>query len=153
MERFAQTQYQAWQWMFLAGKQDVTNGDDLFPNSSTIGAFDYPYQVANKGKYLVNEINYTFAQPFHKLENIKPYISHSRFFKDENGYKDSERLIAGVYFNYKAIGIQGEYIMSKMIQWLVVGLMALHKVAVMIGINYFIFQSDIILKFKSDLLP
>lgn len=110
---FAQTQYQAWQWMFLAGKQDVTNGDDLFPNSSTIGAFDYPYQVANKGKYLVNEINYTFAQPFHQLTNIKPYISHSRFFKDEKGYKDSERLIAGVYFNYKAIGIQGEYIMSK----------------------------------------
>ncbi|MBJ8431696.1 hypothetical protein I6M65_15110 [Acinetobacter pittii] len=110
---FAQTQYQAWQWMFLVGKQDVTNGDNLLPNSSTIGAFDYPYQVANKGKYLVNEINYTFAQPFHKLENIKPYISHSRFFKDENGYKDSERLIAGVYFNYKAIGIQGEYIMSK----------------------------------------
>ncbi|HCU39672.1 MAG TPA: hypothetical protein DF293_04720, partial [Acinetobacter nosocomialis] len=110
---FAQTQYQAWQWMFLAGKQDVTNGDDLFPNSSTIGAFDYPYQVANKGKYLVNEINYTFAQPFHQLTNIKPYISHSRFFKDEDGYKDSERLIAGVYFNYKAIGIQGEYIMSK----------------------------------------
>ena len=110
---FAQTQYQAWQWMFLAGKQDVTNGDNLLPNSSTIGAFDYPYQVANKGKYLVNEINYTFAQPFHKIENIKPYISHSRFFKDEEGYKDSERLIAGVYFNYKAIGIQGEYIMSK----------------------------------------
>lgn len=110
---FAQTQYQAWQWMFLAGKQDVTNGDDLFPNSSTIGAFDYPYQVANKGKYLVNEINYTFAQPFHQIENIKSYISHSRFFKDEDGYKDSERLIAGVYFNYKAIGIQGEYIMSK----------------------------------------
>ena len=110
---FAQTQYQAWQWMFLAGKQDVTNGDNLFPNSSTIGAFDYPYQVANKGKYLVNEINYTFAQLFHQLENIKPYLSHSRFFKDEAGYKDSERLIAGVYFNYKAIGIQGEYILSK----------------------------------------
>jgi len=28
--------------MFLAGKQDVTNGDNLLPNSSTIGAFDYP---------------------------------------------------------------------------------------------------------------
>jgi hypothetical protein len=27
---FAQTQYQAWQWMFLVGKQDVTNGDNLF---------------------------------------------------------------------------------------------------------------------------
>ncbi len=116
----------------------------IFPNSSTIGAFDYPYQVANKGKYLVNEINYTFAQPFHQLTNIKPYISHSRFFKDEEGYKDSERLIAGIYFNYKAIGIQGEYIMSKNDPMVGGGQMALHKVAVMIVINYFISQLDII---------
>lgn len=43
------------------------------------------------------------------LNLISPIVA----FKDEDGYKDSERLIAGVYFNYKAIGIQGEYIMSK----------------------------------------
>jgi hypothetical protein len=60
-----------------------------------------------------NEINYTLAQPFYQLENIKPYLSYSRFFKDQKGYQDSDRLIAGVYFNYKAVGIQGEYIWSR----------------------------------------
>lgn len=48
-----------------------------------------------------------------KLKILSPISLIAAFFKDEDGYKDSERLIAGVYFNYKAIGIQGEYIMSK----------------------------------------
>lgn len=110
---FTQTQYQAWQWLFQAGQQQIKNGDDRLPHSSTIGAFDFPYQVANKGKYLANEFNYSVAEPFHQLENIKPYLSYSRFFKDEADYLDSERLIAGVYFNYKAVGVQGEYIWSR----------------------------------------
>ena len=110
---FSTTNYQAWQWLFLAGEQDIKNADNLLPKSSTIGAFDYPYQVANKGKYMANEINYTFAKPFHQLENIKPYVSYSRFYKDESGYQDSDRLIAGLYFNYKKVGIQGEYIWSR----------------------------------------
>lgn len=110
---FSTTNYQAWQWLFLFGEQNIKNGDDLLPNTSTIGAFDYPYQVANKGKYMANEINYTFAKPFHQLENIKPYVSYSRFYKDESGYQDSDRLIAGLYFNYKKVGIQGEYILSR----------------------------------------
>ncbi len=104
---FSTTNYQAWQWLFLFGEQNIKNGDDLLPNTSTIGAFDYPYQVANKGQYMANEINYTFAKPFHQLENIKPYVSYSRFYKDESGYQDSDRLIAGLYFNYKKVGIQG----------------------------------------------
>lgn len=110
---FAQTQYGQWQWMTLYGEQKIKNQDDLFPESSTLGAFDTNYQLANKGRYLVNEINYTFTQPFYRLENIKPYLSHSRFFKDEKGAYDSERLIGGVAFNYKAIGIQAEYLMSR----------------------------------------
>ncbi|MFW1910602.1 hypothetical protein [Acinetobacter ursingii] len=110
---FSTINYQAWQWLFLFGEQNIKNGDDLLPNTSTIGAFDYPYQVANKGQYMANEINYTFAKPFHQLENIKPYVSYSRFYKDESGYQDSDRLIAGLYFNYKKVGIQGEYILSR----------------------------------------
>ena len=110
---FSTTNYQAWQWLFLFGEQNIKNGDDLLPNTSTIGAFDYPYQVANKGQYMANEINYTFAKPFHQLENIKPYVSYSRFYKDESGYQDYDRLIAGLYFNYKKLGIKGEYILSR----------------------------------------
>lgn len=110
---FAFSELNAWQWLFVVGAQDIKNGDDLHPNYSTIGAFDFPYQVANKAKFMVNELSYAVEKPIFKLENIKPYISYSQFLKDESGYKDSERLIAGVYFNYKAIGIQGEYIWSK----------------------------------------
>ena len=58
-------------------------------------------------------MSYAVKQPLYKLENIKPYISYSQFFKDEARYKDSERINAGMYFNYKDIGIQGEYIWSK----------------------------------------
>jgi hemolysin activation/secretion protein len=68
--------------------------------------------VANKGKYMANEINYTFAKPFHQLENIKPYVSYSRFYKDESGYQDSDRLIAGLYFNYKKWAYRRIYLES-----------------------------------------
>ena len=67
--------------MFLAGKQDVTNGDNLLPNSSTIGAFDYPYQVANKGKYLVNEINYTLLSHSTNLKILSPISLIAAFSK------------------------------------------------------------------------
>ncbi|WP_288384873.1 porin [uncultured Acinetobacter sp.] len=110
---FTQTQYNAWQWMLLAGSQSIQNRDTEFPDFSTLGAFDFPYQVANKTDYVVNEINYSVAKPFYEVKNIKPYFSYSRLFKDQAGYEDSERIIAGVAFNYKKIGIQGEYIWSK----------------------------------------
>ncbi|OTG63457.1 porin [Acinetobacter silvestris] len=110
---FALTELNAWQWLFVAGAQDIKNADDLHPQYSTIGAFDFPYQVANKAKFVVNELSYAVDEPLFKLENIKPYISYSQFLKDESGFNDSERLMAGVYFNYKSIGVQGEYIWSK----------------------------------------
>ncbi|MCU4352318.1 hypothetical protein [Acinetobacter ursingii] len=110
---FATTQLGQWQWLSLYGQQKINNHDDMFPDSSTMGAFDSNYQLANQGRYLLNEVNYTFEQPYFHLENIKPYLSHSRFFKDESGYKDSERLIGGIAFNYKAIGVQAEYLMSR----------------------------------------
>lgn len=110
---FALTELNAWQWLFVTGAQDIKNADDLHPKYSTIGAFDFPYQVANKAKFVVNELSYVIDKPVFKLENIKPYISYSQFLKDEAGFKDSERLMTGVYFNYKSIGVQGEYIWSK----------------------------------------
>jgi len=110
---FALTELDSWQWLFVAGAQDIKNGDDLHPNYSTIGAFDSSYQVANKAKFLVNELSYAVKEPIYKLTSIKPYLSYSQFFKDASGFKDSERINAGAYFFYKDIGIQGEYIWSK----------------------------------------
>ena len=110
---FANTQYKGWQWSVIAGEQNIDNADTLMPNESTIGAFDYAYQVANKGKYVANEINYSFQEPVYKLENFRPYLTYSRFIKDKADYIDSERLTAGLYFSYKSIGFQGEYIFSR----------------------------------------
>lgn len=110
---FAVTSYDSWQLMTLAGQQKINNKDLDMPESSTIGAFDYPYQIANDGKYAMAEVNYAVKQDFHGITGIKPYLSYSQFFKDEAGYKDSNRVIAGVAFNYKQVGVQAEYILSR----------------------------------------
>ncbi|WOE31721.1 MULTISPECIES: hypothetical protein [unclassified Acinetobacter] len=110
---FSTTNYQDWQLMLLAGKQKINNKDQLMRDSSTLGAFDYAYNIANNGRYGLAEINYSFKHEFYGITGIKPYLSYSQFFKDEDGYKDSNRIIGGVAFNYKQIGIQAEYIWSR----------------------------------------
>lgn len=110
---FATTNYQNWQLITLAGQQRISNKDQLMPDASTIGAFDYPYQIANDGKYLSAELNYSYKPDFHGITGIKPYLSFSQFFKDQSGYNDSNRVIGGVAFNYKQIGVQAEYIVTR----------------------------------------
>lgn len=110
---FATTDYQNWQWLIIAGQQKVDNADALRPNDSTLGARDFSYQVANDGKFMLNEINYSIKQPFENVPEIKPYLSYGKYYKDQQGYLDSERINAGVYFFYKDIGVQAEYIISK----------------------------------------
>ncbi|WP_372403731.1 hypothetical protein ACDW34_17225 [Acinetobacter piscicola] len=110
---FSTTNYQNWQMMLLAGQQKINNKDQLMPNSSTLGAFDYAYNIANDGKYAMAELNYSVKNKFKGLTGIKPYLSYSQFFKDEESYKDSNRIIAGLAFNYKKVGVQAEYIWSR----------------------------------------
>lgn len=110
---FSTTNYQDWQVMLLAGQQKINNKDQLMPNSSTLGAFDYAYNIANDGKYAMAELNYSVKDDFKGITGIKPYLSYSQFFKDESGYEDSNRIIAGLAFNYKKVGVQAEYIWSR----------------------------------------
>ncbi|AYO52815.1 hypothetical protein [Acinetobacter wuhouensis] len=110
---FSITNYQDWQVMLLAGQQKINNKDQLMPNSSTLGAFDYAYNIANDGKYAMAELNYSVKDDFKGITGIKPYLSYSQFFKDESGYEDSNRIIAGLAFNYKKVGVQAEYIWSR----------------------------------------
>ena len=110
---FTTTQYQAWQFMLLAGQQKINNKDQLMPHSSTLGAFAYTYNIANDGEYVMAELNYNLKNDFKNITGIKPYLSYSQFFKDESGYKDSNRIITGLAFNYKKIGVQAEYIWSR----------------------------------------
>lgn len=107
------THYQNWEGMLLVGQQKIDNKDQQMPNSSTLGAFDYAYNIANDGKYVMAELNYSFDKEFNGINGIKPYISYSQFFKDQEGYKDSNRIITGLAFNYKKIGVQAEYIISR----------------------------------------
>ncbi len=110
---FSTTNYQNWQMMLLAGQQKINNKDQLMPDSSTLGAFDYAYNIANDGKYAMAELNYSVKDEFKGITGIKPYISYSQFFKDQTGYKDSNRIISGVSMKYKKVGVQLEYILSR----------------------------------------
>ena len=85
----------------IYGGQDINNKDNLKTKESTFGFFDGYYNVANKGNFLSTEINYTLPYSTASWSNPKLYSNYSRYFKDEQGYQDSERLINGVYARYK----------------------------------------------------
>lgn len=110
---FTTTNFQAWQLMLLTGEQKIENKDQLMPDSSTLGAFDYAYNIANDGKYAMAELNYTIKNDLKGITGIKPYLSYSQFFKDKEAYQDSNRVIAGIAFNYKKVGVQAEYIWAR----------------------------------------
>lgn len=85
----------------IYGGQRIDHKDQRYPHTSTFGAFDGAYQVANNGHFLATEINYSV--PFETKDWSRPllYSSYSRFFKDHAGYQDSERWINGIYTTYK----------------------------------------------------
>ncbi|ATO20720.1 hypothetical protein BS636_14045 [Acinetobacter sp. LoGeW2-3] len=85
----------------IYGGQDINNKDDLISKESTFGFFDGYYNVANKGNFLSTEVNYTLPYSFNNWSQPLLYSNYSRYFKDEKGYQDSERLINGVYTKYK----------------------------------------------------
>lgn len=115
---FTQNRYQHWQLLTVAGQQRINNKDDEMPDYSTLGAFDYAYQIANDARYLMTELNYSVQAEPYGITGIKPYFSYSHYFKDKS-FKDkqsdidSNRIITGLAFNYKKIGIQAEYILSR----------------------------------------
>lgn len=85
----------------IYGGQDINNKDNLKTKESTFGFFDGYYNVANKGNFLSTEINYTLPYSTENWSNPKLYSNYSRYFKDEQTYQDSERLINGIYTQYK----------------------------------------------------
>ena len=61
----------------------------------------------------MTEINYTIKEPFKNINEIKPYITFSKFIKDKSNYLDSQRINIGLTFPVKDVVITGEYIISK----------------------------------------
>lgn len=109
---FSTTHYKNWKLFALFGQQKINNADDFKSNESTFGAFDSSYQVANNGQYVMTEINYSFKEPFKNISEIKPYITYSKYLKDQANYIDSDRLILGSVLQYKNLELAGEYIIS-----------------------------------------
>ena len=110
---FTKINYQNLQWLGLFGQQKINNADLISPDYSTFGAFNDNWQVANSGKMLMTELNYTIKEPFKNIKEIKPYITFSKFIKDKRDYLDSQRVNIGLTFPVKDLVIMGEYIISK----------------------------------------
>lgn len=85
----------------IYGGQNINNKDIEHKNESTFGFFDGYYNVANKANFLSTEINYALPFETKNFKSLMLYSTYSRYFKDESGYADSERLINGIYTKYK----------------------------------------------------
>lgn len=109
---FSQMQYKNAGLTLTGGKLSIDNKDPLNPDSSTIGAFDTEYELANKGHFYTLDARYTFKQVKDGL-NISPYLVYSGYDKSNNSDHDSKRHIAGVVWDYKNLSLYTEYIMSK----------------------------------------
>ena len=110
---FADSFWQRWNLKLAGGQQYLRNKDNLFGNYTTFGAFDFPYNIANRGDFYSAEINYNWPASYGKLTDIKPYLNYATYHKKATGFQDSTRIISGLMFNYDSWGIQAEYILSK----------------------------------------
>ena len=97
----------------MAGRQRLDNKDVNMSAMSSFGAFDYPYQIANDYDFYSAELSYSFAKPYGKFSNIKPYLNYSVMDKQLKGFATSQRLISSIGFNYGPMGIFAEYMIGK----------------------------------------
>ncbi|MDR2251115.1 hypothetical protein [Acinetobacter sp.] len=98
--------------VLTGGRQSISNKDALSPSSSTFGSFDGEYDIANKGYFYTVDTSYKFKNVRDSL-NVTPYVVFSGFNKKEQGFKDSQRNIVGVAWDYKNVSLYTEYLMSK----------------------------------------
>lgn len=98
--------------VLTGGRHSISNKDELNPASSTLGSFDSEYDIANKGHFYTFDTSYTFKN-VNDLLNVTPYIVFSGFNKKEKEFKDSQRNIVGLAWDYKNISLYTEYVMSK----------------------------------------
>lgn len=109
---FSQINYKNAGLTLTGGKLSIDNKDPLHPDSSTIGAFDTDYELANKGKFYTVDMHYTFNKVKDTV-NISPYLVYSEYDKNKSSDKNSERHIAGITWEYKNLSMYTEYIISK----------------------------------------
>lgn len=110
---FANNNYKNWNLQVLAGYQNINNKDDVFANFTTFGAFDYSFNAANKGQFYSSELSYAFPQQWGDFNGFKPYVNYSAYLKDQAGFKDTQRIITGLAFNYKKLTVNSELLLGK----------------------------------------
>lgn len=109
---FSKINYGNLGFTLTGGKNDVSNKDNLNPNTSLMGSYDTEYYVSNKATYYTADIGYSFKDVKH-IGNITPYFMYSQYDKDQVGSKNSIRNILGVSIEHKKLALTAEYIMSK----------------------------------------
>lgn len=87
--------------MAEAGRQSMSprNPSTVGNSSVTFGAFDGSFNVAAKGDFYSTEVSYLLPGGLGPVNQVTPYLNYSAFTKDEAGFKNSERVIAGAHFN------------------------------------------------------
>lgn len=79
----------------------------------TFGGFDGSYNVASKGNLYSVDVSYATDWKWRFISDVKPYVNYSVFTKDEDGFKDSQRWLAGVQFAAGPLFIYAEYRLGK----------------------------------------
>ncbi|MBS0348096.1 MAG: hypothetical protein JSR69_16735 [Proteobacteria bacterium] len=86
--------------MAEAGRQNMTprNPSATGDRTVTFGAYDGSFNVAAKGNFYSAEASYVLPWSFKAVSNITPYLNYSTFTKDDAGFRNSQRVIAGASF-------------------------------------------------------
>lgn len=88
---------------------DPRNPVGVGKSTVTFGAYDGSFNVASKGTVYSLDTSYDLDWKWRFISDVKPYINYSVFTKDKDGFKDSQRLLAGVQFTAGPIYIYTEY--------------------------------------------
>lgn len=110
---FTNTNYNQWNFQALAGYQDIDNADNSFKDHITLGGFDGSFNSAVKAQIYSAELSYLIPKDIGPFKSVRPYLNYSTFVKDQDGFKDSVRIIPGIAFSYQKLTVQAELLIGK----------------------------------------
>ncbi|MBI1905000.1 MAG: hypothetical protein HYS20_01975 [Rhodocyclales bacterium] len=104
-------QFDRFRVMAEVARQDMAprNPGAVGMDTVTFGAFDGSFNVASKGTLYSVDLSYDVDWKWRFISDVKPYVNYSVYAKDKSGFKDSERLLAGVQFTAGPLYIYTEY--------------------------------------------
>ncbi|NUF12342.1 hypothetical protein HUN21_10925 [Acinetobacter oleivorans] len=109
---FSKINYKNAHITLTAGKNKVSNHDELGRDYSVIGSFDSSYNLVNEGDFYTADINYVFKDVIHGW-SLTPYATYSALRKDPKDFKTSTRNIIGVQADKGHFSVAAEYMLGK----------------------------------------